>query len=54
MKDEQSILVFKSGRLDLIVKILSLTDAWAIEQGLRAYLRNTPDGYEIYAAKSNE
>lgn len=50
MKDD-SLLIIHSDRADLFSEVLRFCGDWANAIGLRAYVRNTPEGYEIFTVK---
>lgn len=49
MKDPNSLLIIKEGRADVFCEVLGHLAQWCRHRGQEAYVRNSPDGYEIYA-----
>ena len=52
--DERSLLIIKSGSVDMVAAVFAFASEWCDGRGMKAAVRNTPDGcYELYEVKPN-
>lgn len=48
MRDRNSLIIIKEGRADVFAEVLKFLDGWCAKNGEKAFVRNTPDGYEVF------
>lgn len=48
MRDRNSLIIIKEGRADVVSAVFQFLDDWCKKNGEKAFVRNCPDGYEVF------
>lgn len=55
LEKERSLIVIKSGTLDMVSAVLDYISEQCSRQGKKAFIRNMPDGcYEVYEVQPSK